>query len=225
MIRFFDIFFSSLAILILIPLFILVMLLLKFSGEGEVFFLQDRIGKNRKIFRLFKFVTMINNSSNLGTGTITIKDDPRVLPIGKFLRKTKINELPQLINVFLGNMSLVGPRPQTPRCFNAFPIIAQDVLIQVKPGLSGIGSIIFRDENEILDLHNGTLEFYDNVIGPYKADVEAWYVGKESLFSYFSIILITVWVIISPKSDIIWKIFRDLPAPPEALKIDLNFPF
>ncbi len=225
MIRFFDIFFSSLAILTLIPLFILVMLLLKFTGEGEVFFLQDRIGKNRKIFRLFKFVTMINNSSNLGTGTITIKDDPRVLPIGKFLRKTKINELPQLINVFLGNMSLIGPRPQTPRCFEAFPITAQDVLIKVKPGLSGIGSIIFRDENEILDLHNRALEFYDNVIGPYKADVEAWYVGKESLFSYFSIILITVWVIISPKSDIIWKVFKDLPAPPEDLKTDLNFPF
>ena len=225
MIRFFDILFSSLALLILLPLFIFIILLLKFSGEGEVFFLQDRIGKNRKIFRLFKFVTMIKNSSNLGTGTITIKDDPRVLPVGKFLRKIKINEFPQLLNVFLGNMSLIGPRPQTPRCFEAFPIVFQDIIIQVKPGLSGIGSIIFRNENEILDLHKGTLEFYDNVIGPYKADVEAWYVGKESLFFYFLIILITVWVVICPKSDIIWKVFRDLPVPPADLKTDLNFPF
>ena len=225
MIRFLDVFFSSLAILTLLPLLILIMLLLRFSGEGEVFFLQDRIGKNRKIFRLFKFVTMIKNSSSIGSGSITIKNDPRVLPVGKFLRKTKINELPQLFNVFIGDMSIIGPRPQTPECFKAFPVIFQDVIVQVKPGLSGIGSIIFRDEEEILEVQIRTIEFYNNAIGPYKAIVEAWYVGKESLYCYFLLILLTVWIVIFPKSDIIWRVFRDLPIPPVDLKADLNYPF
>ena len=131
------------------------------------------------MFKLFKFATMLKDSPSMGTGTVTIKNDPRVLPAGKFLRKTKINELPQLLNVFIGQMSLVGPRPQAPRCFDAFPVESQDIIVQVKPGLSGIGPIVFRGEEDILEGHSGTLDFYDNVIGPYKGDVEAWYVGKQ----------------------------------------------
>ena len=112
--RFFDILFSGIAILILSPLFIVVILILRFTGEGEIFFLQDRIGKGGNKFKLFKFVTMIKNSPDMGTGTITIKNDPRILPFGKFLRKTKINELPQLLNIFFGDMCIIGPRPLTP---------------------------------------------------------------------------------------------------------------
>ena len=100
--RFFDVLFSGFALLILSPLMIPIVIILRFSGEGEVFFLQDRIGKSHKVFKLFKFATMLKDSPNIGTGTITIKDDPRVLPFGKFLRKTKINELPQLINILFG---------------------------------------------------------------------------------------------------------------------------
>lgn len=225
MIRFLDILFSSLAIVTLLPLLLPIMLILKFSGEGEVFFLQERIGKSKKIFKLFKFVTMVKNSDSIGTGTVTIKDDPRVLPVGRLLRKTKINELPQLLNVFLGDMSVIGPRPQTPRCFDAFSVGVQDTITQIKPGLSGIGPIVFRGEEEILEGHSGTLDFYDNAIGPYKGHVEAWYVGKESLCAYFSLILLTVWVIIFPKSDVIWRVFRDLPIPPANLKADLKFPY
>ena len=224
LIRFFDVVLSGLALIVLSPLLIPIVLFLKFSGEGEIFFLQERVGKNRKMFKLFKFATMLKDSPSMGTGTVTMKNDPRVLPAGKFLRKTKINELPQLLNVFIGHMSLVGPRPQAPRCFDAFPVESQDIIVQVKPGLSGIGPIVFRGEEDILDGHSGTLEFYDNIIGPYKGEVETWYVGKQSLLVYFSLILLTAWVVLFPKSDLVWRSFKDLPSPPDVLKKDLNFP-
>jgi lipopolysaccharide/colanic/teichoic acid biosynthesis glycosyltransferase len=224
LIRFFDVVLSGIALVVLSPLLIPIMLFLKFSGEGEIFFLQERVGKNREMFKLFKFATMLKNSPSIGTGTVTVKNDPRVLPSGKFLRKTKINELPQLLNVFIGHMSLVGPRPQAPRCFEAFPVESQEIIVQVKPGLSGIGPIVFRGEEDILEGHSGTLDFYDNVIGPYKGKVEEWYVGKRNLIMYFSLILLTIWVILFPKSDFIWRFFKTLPAPPDELKTDLNFP-
>ena len=225
LIRFFDVVLSGLALVVLSPLLIPIVLFLKFSGEGEIFFLQERVGKNREMFKLFKFATMLKDSPSMGTGTVTMKNDPRVLPAVKFLRKTKINELPELLNVFIGHMSLVGPRPQAPRCFDAFPVESQDIIVQVKPGLSGIGPIVFRGEEDILEGHSGTLDFYDNVIGPYKGDVEAWYVGKQGLITYCSLILLTVWVVLFPKSDLVWRLFQDLPPPPDALKTDLNFPY
>ena len=225
LIRFFDLFFSALAIIFLMPLILPIMLILKFSGEGEVFFLQERVGKNKKMFHLIKFATMLKNSPNMGTGTVTMKNDPRILPAGNFLRKTKINELPQLLNIFFGHMSIIGPRPQTPRCFDAFPKSSQDIIIQVKPGLSGIGPIIFRDEEDILEGHSGTLDFYDNVISPYKGKVEAWYRDKLNLPTYFILILMTIWVVLFPKSNLIWSIFKDLPIPPDELKFNLNYPY
>ena len=225
LIRVFDVVLSGMALVVLSPLLVPIMILLKFSGEGEVFFLQERVGKNREMFKLFKFATMLKDSPSIGTGTVTVKNDPRILPAGKILRKTKINELPQFLNVFLGHMSLIGPRPQAPRCFDAFPVEAQDIIIQVKPGLSGIGPIIFRGEEDILEGHSSTLDFYDNVIGPYKGKVEAWYVGKQELIVYFSLILLTIWVILLPKSGLVWRLFKDIPRPPDVLKKDLNFPF
>ena len=224
LIRFFDVVLSGLALIVLSPLLIPIVLFLKFSGEGEIFFLQERVGKNREMFKLFKFATMLKDSPSMGTGTVTMKNDPRVLPAGKFLRKTKINELPQLLNVFIGHMSLVGPRPQAPRCFDAFPIEAQDIIVQVKPGLSGIGPIVFRGEEDILEGHSGTLDFYDNVIGPYKGEVESWYVEKQNILVYASLIFLTAWVVLFPTSSIIWHFFEDLPVPPDVLKKDLNFP-
>jgi lipopolysaccharide/colanic/teichoic acid biosynthesis glycosyltransferase len=224
LIRFFDVVLSGLALIALSPLLIPIVLFLKFSGEGEVFFLQERVGQDREMFKLFKFATMLKDSPNMGTGTVTIKNDPRVLPAGKFLRKTKINELPQLLNVFLGHMSLIGPRPQAPRCFDVFPVESQDIIVRIKPGLSGIGPIVFRGEEDILEGHSGTLNFYDNVIGPYKGVVEAWYIRKRNLKVYFLLILLTAWVVLFPKSNVIWRVFKDLPAPPVELVTDLNFP-
>lgn len=218
LIRFFDIFFSGLALLFLSPLLVPVVVILKFTGEGEIFYIQPRVGKDGKMFGLLKFATMLKDSPNLGTKTVTVKDDPRVLPFGRILRKTKINELPQLINIIKGDMSIIGPRPQTERCFLAFPEKSQKAIIQVKPGLSGIGSIVFRDEENMLDQFDiDRLKFYDDVIAPYKGKLEQWYIKHQNLYTYFMLIGLTVWVVLFPHSDIYKKIFTDLPPVPNDL--------
>jgi lipopolysaccharide/colanic/teichoic acid biosynthesis glycosyltransferase len=222
--RFFDVLFSGLALLVLSPLLVPIAIVLRLTGEGEVFFLQERVGKDGRPFKLFKFATMLKNSPNIGTGTVTLKGDPRVLPVGKFLRKTKINELPQLLNIFRGDMSVVGPRPQTHRCFIAFPEAMQREIVKVRPGLSGIGPIVFRGEEDILADHAGSVEFYDTVIAPYKGEVEAWYVGNQTLWTYFTVIVVTVWVVLVPSSGIVWRAFKGLPRPPDSLKQALNYP-
>ena len=179
--RVFDIFFSSFALLVFSPILIIVIAILRLTGEGEIFFLQERVGKSKKTFHVIKFATMLKDSPTMGSGTITLMDDPRILPLGHVLRKTKLNELPQLINVLRGEMSLIGPRPQTRRCFDAFPEIAQDEIVSVLPGLSGLGSIIFRDEENLLQESNEPAQLYDNVIMPYKGELEIWYVQNRSV--------------------------------------------
>ena len=138
--------------------------------------------------------------------------------MGKFLRKTKINELPQLINILIGDMSVVGPRPQAQRCFDAFPKDVQREIIKVKPGLSGVGSIFFRDEEDLLHEVANPTEFYDQIIAPYKGELEKWYVKHATLRNYFMVIFVTAWVVIFPKSRIAWSVFADLPAPPPELQ-------
>lgn len=222
--RFFDVVFAGLALFVLSPLLVPIALILRFTGEGEVFFTQARVGKDGKSFRLYKFATMLKDSPNLGTGTVTLKDDPRVLPAGKFLRKTKLNELPQLLNILIGDISLVGPRPLTHRCFIAFPKHLQDVIVSVKPGMSGIGPIVFRAEENILAGNAASVDYYDHVIAPYKGQVEAWYVGNQNLTSYFAVIFVTIWVVLFPASSAVWRVFKGLPPPPDELKVPLNYP-
>lgn len=222
--RILDIFFSGLALLFLAPLLLPIALLLRLTGEGEIFFLQERVGKDGKPFKLYKFASMLKNSPSIGTGTVTVKNDPRVLPLGRFLRKTKINELPQLLNILLGSMSIVGPRPQARKNFEAFPEILKQLITLVKPGLSGVGPIVFRAEEDILADHDGNVNFYDNVIAPYKGQVEAWYVENQSLHTYFAVIFVTIWVVLFPSSTLVWQVFKGLPVPPDELKGPLNFP-
>lgn len=222
-IRLLDILFSALALILLLPLFISVALILRFSGEGEIFFSQKRVGKGGNLFNLLKFATMLKDSPSIGSGTVTLKDDPRVLPFGKFLRKTKINELPQLINILVGDMSVVGPRPQTPRCFEVFPKDLQPIISSVRPGLSGLGPVVFRDEENILSENSKSVDFYDQVIAPYKGDVEAYFIKVIGIFSYFKIIFLTLWVVIFPKSSLVWKVFPKIPTPPDSLQEILNY--
>ena len=215
--RFFDVFFSGIALVLFSPLLLPLMLILKVTGEGEIFFPQSRVGLGGKNFKLYKFATMLKDSPKMGTGTVTVKNDPRVLPIGRLLRKTKINELPQLINIFNGDMSVIGPRPQTQRCFNAFPLISQREIIKVRPGLSGVGSIIFRDEEDMMHANNNPDKFYDEIVMPYKGSLECWYVSHQNIGSYFSLICLTIWVVLGFSSSTVWKLFKDLPSPPKEL--------
>jgi lipopolysaccharide/colanic/teichoic acid biosynthesis glycosyltransferase len=160
---------------------------------------------------------MLKNSPSLGTGTVTVKDDPRVLPLGRLLRKTKINELPQLLNILLGDMSVIGPRPQTQRCFDAFPPASRQQIVRVRPGLSGIGSIIFRDEEDMMHASAEPEKFYDTVIMPYKGKLEEWYVANQGLRTYLLGIVATAWVVVFPSSPVVWKAFPGLPRPPAEL--------
>lgn len=215
--RLFDILFSGMALLCLIIPLAIIMLILRFSGEGEIFYIQERIGRNGKKFGVYKFATMLKNSASIGTGTVTVKDDPRVLPMGKFLRKSKINELPQLFNIFGGSMSIVGPRPQTQRCFDAFPEALQPIIVKVRPGLSGIGSIVFRNEEDMMDSAESADDIYNNDIMPYKGLLEKWYVENNSLYVYFACIFLTVWVVITGQGRAVYKAFPSLPAAPDTL--------
>jgi len=218
LIRIFDVLFSAIALIVLSPLLFPIMLLLKLSGEGEVFFLQNRVGKNRETFKLYKFATMLKNSPNIGAGTITLHKDPRILPFGGWLRHTKINELPQLINIFRGDMSVIGPRPQTQRCFDAFPVLAQKEIVKARPGLSGLGSIIFRNEEQMMCVNNDPDKFYDDVVMPYKGLLEQWYVSNQTIWTYFILIGLTVWVTVSSRSGVVWKVLKNVPQPPQELR-------
>lgn len=215
--RILDIFFSGIGILILIPLFILCTFVLKFTGEGEIFYKQIRVGKNGIDFKLLKFATMLKNSPNIGSREITIKNDPRVLPIGRFLRKSKINELPQLWNIFVGDMSVVGPRPMVQSTYVNYPIDVRCKLDTIRPGLTGIGSIYFRNEERFLAKHHNPIEFYIEQIIPIKIDLELWFLENNSLWLYFKIIFVTAWVVVFPSSDIADKAFKGAPKLPKKL--------
>ncbi|MFK8035748.1 MAG: sugar transferase [Hyphomicrobiales bacterium] len=224
MIRVLDILLSSVSLVILSPLLIPVAIILRFTGEGEVFFKQKRVGRSGKMFGVYKFATMLRDSPNLTTGTVTLKDDPRVLPFGKFLRRTKLNELPQLLNIFFGDMSIIGPRPQTKRCFDAFPERSREEIIKLRPGLSGLGSVVFRNEEEMMHAAQDPDHIYDNIIMPYKGLLEEYYVKRYSVRDYFVLIFLTVWAVIFPKTQLVWRIFHDLPVPPKSIAEELNWP-
>ena len=216
--RLLDIFFSGLALVLFSPLLIPIVIGLRLTGEGEIFYVQQRVGKDGKLFGLLKFATMLKDSPNLGTGLITTKNDPRVTPMGGFLRRTKINELPQLLNIFFGTMSVIGPRPQAEGHFDVFPEHVKKEIIKVKPGLSGIGSIVFRDEETIIE--NSPLsheDCYNNVIAPYKGELEIWYINNQSLYLYLSLIFLTIWVVLNSESDLVNKMFPNLPPMPKEL--------
>lgn len=217
--RFFDIILSFLALLLLGPFLLPVVFILRFTGEREIFYIQRRVGYKGNEFGLLKFATMLKNSPNLGSGEITLKGDPRVLPFGKFLRKTKINELPQLWNIVIGDMSVVGPRPMVPNTYSNYSTIAQQKLSTIRPGLTGIGSIIFRDEERYLSNQEYPSEFYRKHIIPHKCDLEIWFVDNKSLWLYTKTIFVTAWVVVFPASKVAEKAFKGIPMLPEDLKI------
>ena len=207
--RLFDILFSTLAIIILIPILIIIILILSLTGEREIFYRQKRVGKDKINFKLLKFATMLKNSENQGAGTVTLKNDFRVLPFGRILRKTKLNELPQLFNIFLGQMSIIGPRPLHIKQFSFYSEYDQKIISSIRPGLSGLASIVFRDEEKILQNVDDPDKTYKEKITPRKAELEKWYVQNKSLYLYFKLILLTMVVVIFPSIDI-KKYFKEI---------------
>ena len=212
--RIIDVLLSLLALLVLLPLFIPIVVILLLTGEHKVFYLQTRVGYKNKDFKIIKFATMLSNSANMGSGSLTLKNDSRVLPFGSFLRKTKINELPQILNIIIGDLSIVGPRPQMQVDFEKYSDDVQGKIYNVRPGLTGIGSIIFRDEESLISLaaeNENPHDFYKRVIAPYKGELEIWYHSHRSLFLDFQLIFMTAWAIVSPETRLYEKWFKDLP--------------
>lgn len=156
---------------------------------------------------------MLQESPNIETGSVTIKNDPRILKYGNFLRKTKINELPQLINILLGDMSFIGPRPLTSDVFNKYPLEIRKKISKIKPGLSGIGSIYFRNEENFLNSKKFQSDFYMSLVN-YKGKLETWYIENISIKIYIYLITLTVISLFYKKINLN-KIFLDLPKPPE----------
>ena len=214
-----DLLLSLIGILILLPFFIPLAIALKLTGEGYIFYFQSRMGFKNNKFQIWKFATMLKASPGLGTGSITVKNDWRLTPMGKFLRSTKINELPQIVNILKGDMSIVGPRPLMEVDFLKYPPNVQQVIYNSRPGLTGIASIVFRDEQKyfsttMMDPH----EFDRKYIAPYKGDLELWYQQNLSLYTDLMLVFLTAWAIVAPQSELVYKVFKDLPERPAQLR-------
>lgn len=186
--------------------------LLFLFNHGEVFYIQNRIGYKNRTFGIIKFTSMLKNSHSLPGGTITMRDDPRVTTIGKILRRTKLNELPQIFNVLYGDMSFVGPRPFLEKDFNYFTPEVQTLIYKSKPGITGISSVVFRDEEKfVTESSFDPLEFYKSYIFPYKGELEKWYYANRSIKVDAKILFLTAFKILSPASTMEFRFLPTLP--------------
>jgi len=215
--RLLDVLVAVIVTLLLSPILLPIIIALRFSGEGEIWYGQDRVGFKNKRFKIWKFATMLKNSPNIGTGDITMRNDARVTPVGKYLRMTKINELPQLFNVLLGDMSFVGPRPLMPVSFEYYDTHVQSKVYQSMPGITGIGSLVFRDEEHLVSTQTefeNPRDFYKQRIYPYKGQLELWYQEHQSFYTDFVILILTAWSIIFKNNKLVYKLFKGIPPSP-----------
>ncbi|NNE46790.1 MAG: sugar transferase [Rhodothermales bacterium] len=216
--RVFDVVVALVLLLVLLPLLLPLVLILKLTDEGEVFYFQDRVGFQNRKFSIWKFATMLKDSPNMSGGEITLRNDPRITTAGKFLRLTKLNELPQLVNVLIGDMSFVGPRPLMPVSFEQYAPEVQERVYESRPGITGIGSVIFRDEEKLVtDSGMDPRAFYRDYVFTYKGALEMWYQDHKSLYVDLMLIILTAWVIFFPESALAYRVFPDLPQRPGAL--------
>lgn len=195
MIRFFDIFFSMLSLIVLSPLFLILAMWIKLDSKGPVFYKQVRVGKDDTDFLLYKFRTMVVDADKKGFITVGERD-PRVTRAGYYLRKYKLDELPQLMNVLLGEMSFVGPRPEVRKYVNLYNEEQRKVLL-VKPGITDYASIQYIDENEVLATSDNPEKAYIEVILPEKIKFNMKYIDNHSTKEYFKIIFLTIKKIFS----------------------------
>lgn len=193
--RLFDILCALLGLVVLSPLFLIISVCVKLDSEGPIFFRQVRVGQNGIPFRIHKFRTMRINSESVGR--LTVGNDSRVTRTGRFLRKFKIDELPQLIDVVVGNMSLVGPRPEVQEFIDCYPIEIRREVLSVKPGITDLASIEMVDENEILASYSDYKKAYIEYILPIKQRYYLEYVRKNSLCGDIVIVIKTIFKIIS----------------------------
>lgn len=191
--RLFDLFFTIPGLIVLLPLFLIIALLIKLDDGAAVFFFQERIGWRGKPFRMWKFRSMVVNAEKIGT-QLTVGRDNRITRVGHFLRASKIDELPQLINVLLGEMSLVGPRPEVPRYVNLYTP-EQARVLELVPGMTDLASVAYRNENDILANSLDPEREYIEKIVPDKIQINLQYAAQASIWNDFLVILKTIKVI------------------------------
>ncbi|WP_232574243.1 sugar transferase [Photobacterium phosphoreum] len=189
--RFFDFISSFFGLIILSPIIIFIILWIKRDSDGPVFFLQQRVGLNGKLFNIFKFRTMIPDAEQKGL-KVTVGTDSRITKSGHFLRKTKLDELPQLLNVFLGQMSIVGPRPEVPEFMNEYSTDIRSKILSVRPGITDLASIEFTNEAEILAGSLDPRRKYIDDVMPIKAKFYMDYVYNNNFIGDLKIILLTL---------------------------------
>ncbi len=187
--RTFDLLAAGVGLLLLSPLFVVVALAIKLDSQGPVFFRQARVGRGGRTFRIVKFRTMRERAEEAG-GQLTVAGDPRVTRVGALLRKSKVDELPQLFNVVVGDMSLVGPRPEVPR-YVAHYDARQRRVLDVRPGITDPASIAYRDENDLLDAATDPEAVYLDEIMPAKLEMNLAYLQRRSLAGDIAIIFRT----------------------------------
>ncbi|CEK32831.1 sugar transferase [[Clostridium] sordellii] len=188
--RLFDIVASSIGLILLSPILILIAICIKLDSKGPVFFKQVRVGKNKELFKIYKFRTMVTDAEKLGK-QITVGNDTRITKVGTFIRKCKLDELPQLINVLKGDMSLVGPRPEVPKYVDLYDDYQEQILL-VQPGITDYASIEFRNESEILgESENPESKYIDDIM-PYKIELNIKYIKNISLYEDLKLITRTI---------------------------------
>ncbi|NNJ74711.1 MAG: sugar transferase [Anderseniella sp.] len=207
--RLFDFVVSGLAVVALLPLFLVVAAAVKFDSPGPVFFRQSRVGRGGHLFRIFKFRTMVDGASRTGTA-LTVQDDPRVTRLGAFLRARKIDELPQLFNVFVGSMSFVGPRPEVPEYMEFYSREQRAIILSMRPGITDYAAVLFRDENKMLDCESDPVNVYRYRIMPIKFALYDRYSREIGLLTDLRLIFGTVALLISSKNLGWVEIDRDL---------------
>ena len=193
--RLFDLLASTFGLLVLAPVLIMLAVWIKLDSAGPVFFRQERVGRKGKLFRIHKFRTMVPDAERRGL-QITVGVDARVTRVGKWLRKYKLDELPQLLDVWLGHMSLVGPRPEVPRYVAFYPAEVRDVVLSLRPGITDWASIEFKDENEILGRAADPHRAYVEEVLPIKLRYYVQYAASRSFFSDITLIIRTFMVLI-----------------------------
>lgn len=192
--RLLDLFAACLGLFLLSPFFLFISILIKLDSTGSIFFRQTRVGKNFKPFRIFKFRTMVTDAEKRGA-LVSRGDDPRVTRVGQLLRRYKIDELPQLINVVAGEMSLVGPRPEVPSYVEAFRKDYEEILT-VKPGITDFASLEYKDENDLLKGLSDPEKTYLGEILPAKIEYYRKYLRQQSMMTDFKLIFKTLWSIV-----------------------------
>lgn len=213
-----DVILASLALVILSPFLVPIAIVLRFTGEGLIFFRQTRLGYKNKPFGILKFVTMLKDSPS--TGTITALKDPRILPFGRFLRNTKINELPQLINVVIGDMSIVGPRPLTDEAFSLYQEDLKPLIYLSRPGVTGLGSLVFRYEEAILAKSDKPRnQCYKEDILPVKGALEVWYSKNNGLMVDTKIVILTFLALFGYDNRLYLQWFKELPISDQNLAL------